>query len=56
MMQSVTIRTVDNNGDIIGEETSSVVRITDPSQIQEMLNLIQAGLTFEEAAARIEAA
>ena len=56
MMQSVTIQTVDNDGNIIGEETSSVVRITDTSQIQEMLNLMQAGLTFEEAAARVEIA
>lgn len=56
MMQNVTIQTVDDDGNIISEETSGVVRITDASQLQVMLNLMQAGLTFEEAAARVEAA
>lgn len=56
MMQSVTIQTLDDDGNIISEETSGVVRITDTSQFQEMLNLMQTGLSYEGAAARIEAA
>ncbi len=48
-LHTVTIQTLDDAGNVVAEETSSVVAIQDADQMLRMWDLMERGHSFEEA-------